>query len=63
MALPDDTRKPDSKSTDDKAVREELERSRTAQENIRQDYDSSPGLGSNRPEPDETRTKSADGAG
>jgi hypothetical protein len=53
----------DGKVIDDRTVCEQLEHSKTAQENITQDYDSSPGLGSNRPEPYETRTKSVDGAG
>jgi hypothetical protein len=62
MAASPPSRKADDK-TADKSVREQMERSKTAQENVKDHYDSSPGLGINRAEPDEERTKSADGAG
>lgn len=50
-------------SIDDTAGKEQAERTKTAQENVREGYDCTPGLGVVRPEPDEVRTKSADGAG
>lgn len=45
------------------AAQEQAEQTRTAHENVREGYDSSPGLGIVKPEPDDVRTKSADGAG